>query len=243
LDNWSIEPETAKLIAELEQLSKTRVIRIEEPFNFSRLINRAAALSDAEFYMLLNNDVILRQPGWLSTMLAELLVDERVGIVGAKLLYPNGYVQHAGVGVGLGGVADHFHRGLRSDAPGYAGRAMIAQEVSAVTAACMLVRARAFHEVSGMDEVNLAVAFNDVDFCLKVRQAGYTVVYMPDVIAEHFESYSRGNDDQPLKQARFRDECRSMVERWGEALRHDPYYSRRFDPDGQTFFALHPDFQ
>jgi O-antigen biosynthesis protein len=243
LDNWSTSAEAEVLSRRLQLLPRTRVIRVEEPFNFSRLVNKATRLTDAGYYLLMNNDVIQHQPDWLNVMLAELLADEQVAVVGPKLVYQNGFVQHAGVGVGLGGVADHFHRALPQDAPGYAGRAMVAQEVSAVTAACMLVRAEIFHRVGGMDEEHLAVAFNDVDFCLKVRQEGYKIVFTPDVVAEHRESYTRGNDDQPIKQARFQDECRTMAERWNTTSYVDPHYSCHFDPNGQTFFDLHPDFR
>jgi hypothetical protein len=164
-----------------------------------------------------------------------------VAVVGGKYVYPNGRVQHGGVVLGVGGVASHAHVGLAEDDPGYAGRALFAQEMSAVTAACMLVRTSSYRRVGGLDEVSLQVAFNDVDFCLKVRRAGLRVIWTPAFIAEHQESLSRGVDQEPHQEGRFFDEHQAMGDRWGPVLASDPFYSRFFLlPDGREFFDLAP---
>ena len=238
MDNWSTEKDALSFLRAAEQRDNLSVMKVEEPFNYARLNNLAAAKSNAEYFVFHNNDVIQQQQNWLRFLIDEMLADPAVAAVGPKLVYPNGFVQHAGVILGLGGVADHAHRGLPATAPGYAGRAVVAQEVTAVTAACMLVRAPAFHEVGGFDEEKLAVAFNDVDLCLKLRQKGQKIVFCPDVVAVHHESVSRGRDDSPLKQERLSREVRLMWERWGEQLRSDPFYSPHFGRDGEAFYTL-----
>ena len=148
-----------------------------------------------------------------------------VGIVGARLLYEDGTVQHAGVIIGLGGVAGHAFAGIKGDDPGYFARAVIPQNYSAVTAACMLVRRSVYDEVGGLDEL-FKVAFNDVDFCLRVRQKGYLIVYNPEAKLYHYESKSRGVEDTPEKAARFMGETNNMMERWAEVMEAgDPYYN------------------
>jgi GT2 family glycosyltransferase len=237
VDNWSTDEAALSFLRAAEQRDDLSVVRVEEPFNFARLNNLAAAKSNAEYFVFHNNDVIQRQQNWLRLLMDEMLADPAVAAVGPKLVYPSGFVQHAGVILGLGGVADHAHRGLPATAPGYAGRALVAQEVTAVTAACMLVRAPAFREVGGFEE-KLAVAFNDIDLCLKLRQNGQKIVFCPDVVAVHHESVSRGRDDSPLKRERLSREVRLMWERWGEQLRADPFYSRHFGREGEAFYML-----
>jgi GT2 family glycosyltransferase len=239
IDNWSTSLEAQELSRNLSSTPRCRVLRVEEPFNFSRLNNLAAGQAeDAEFLVLMNNDVFHSDPAWLEKLVGEALADERVAIVGAKLAYPNGTIQHAAILLGMGGIAGHAHSDKALDDPGYCGRLAVAQEVSAVTAACMLIRASVFREMSGFDEDALAVAFNDVDFCLRVRSAGYKVIWTPDVLAEHRESTSRGADDLSGKRLRFINECNVMKGRWGDGLRSDPYYNPLFDIDGQPFFDL-----
>ncbi len=171
-------------------------------------------------------------------MLDECVADEKVGAVGCKLLYPNGRVQHAEVVLGVGGVADYAFRGLRGDAPGYVMRAMVAQRVSAVTAACMLVRRTAFDAVGGFDEAELAVAFNDVDLCLKLGQAGWKIVYTPEAVAEHRESISRGNDFDECRLGRFMRENEVMRQRYVARLAGDSFYSLNFSRDGGVYREL-----
>lgn len=238
LDNWSSSPEAEAFTAAQANMPDTRVIRIAEPFNYSRINNIGARTARHEFLLLLNNDVIVSEPFWLRTMLDECLVNERVAAVGAKLLYPVGTVQHAGVVLGVGGVADHAFRGIPGRAPGYVMRAMAAQQISAVTAACMLVRKSAFEAVGGFDEAELTVAFNDVDLCVKLTQAGWQVIYTPDAVAEHRESMSRGDDFDESKIARFMLENEVMRERYAAVLPYDPFYNRHFSREGGVYREL-----
>lgn len=194
--------------------------------------------SSGEFLLFMNNDVFIKDPKWLRTMVDEALADDRVGIVGIKLMYPNGLVQHGGVVLGVGGIADHAHRGLRSDEPGYMWRAVCAQEISAVTGACMLCRRKAFEAVGGFDEAALAIAFNDVDLCLKVRAAGYRIIWTPATLAEHSESLSRGSDFRPDQRVRFFHEDHVMRQRWGKALDRDPFYNPHFSRLGGLYADL-----
>jgi len=157
-----------------------------------------------------------------------------VGAVGARLLYPNGRVQHAGVILGIGGVAGHVHRDADGADPGYFGRARLTQELSAVTAACMIVRKDVFDRVGGFDARHLAIAFNDIDLCLRIRRAGYRIVWTPYATLHHHESASRGYEDTREKQARFARECRIMLERWGERLRDDPCFNPNLSLDLET---------
>lgn len=239
VDNWSTSEEAMQFSEEMGQLDNVRVLRVEEEFNYSRINNLAARASDAEFFVLMNNDLFVTDKSWLRTILDEALVDEQVGIVGGKFVYPNRRVQHAGVVLGVGGVACHSHSGIGEDEPGYAARALFAQEVSAVTAACLLIRADIYWQVGGLDEQHLAVAFNDVDLCLKVRLAGYKVVWTPEFLAEHHESLSRGSDEiRPEKEARFFHEMQTMIERYGDYLKNDPFYSKHFTLEHRPFFDL-----
>jgi GT2 family glycosyltransferase len=213
VDNGSSDPAT------LDYLRATphRVLRDDGPFNFSRLNNRAAHEARGELLLLLNNDTEPLRDDWLRSMVEHALRPE-VGIVGAKLLYPSGKVQHAGVVLGIGSVAGHSHKHFPGDAGGYYHAADLIRNFSAVTAACMLVRSDVFKDLGGLDEVNLAVAFNDVDFCLRARERGYLVVWTPEALLTHFESESRGFDLNPR-------EIDYMLRRWSETLIRDPYYS------------------
>ena len=238
VDNWSVQVETKLLLDEACQNEKVSVLRVEEPFNYSRLNNLAVAGTDAEFVLFLNNDVYVQQPDWLRRLVAEAQADPKVAAVGAKLLYPNGTVQHAGVVLGVGGVADHAFRGLDRDDPGYFARAICAQNISAVTAACMLCRSAAFREVGGFDEAKLRVAFNDVDLCLKLGRAGWRLVYAADVVADHHESISRGSDFSPANLDRFYDENQTMMDRWGHVIRNDPFYNPNWSQESDMFAKL-----
>lgn len=238
LDNWSTSPEAETFAAEQANLPQTKVLRIAEPFNYSRINNIGARAAAHGFLLLLNNDVFVSDDDWLRVMLDECLADARVGAVGAKLLYPGGAVQHAGVVLGVGGVADHAFRGIPGDAPGYVMHAMAAQEVSAVTGACMLVRREAFETVGGLDERDLTIAFNDIDLCVKMTQAGWKIIFIPDAVAEHRESMSRGDDLDPVKIARFMYENEVMRQRYPAVLPFDPYYSRHFSREGGVYREL-----
>jgi GT2 family glycosyltransferase len=238
LDNWSMSPEAETFCAQQANLPNTRVIRIAEPFNYSRLNNIGAQAAKHEFLLFLNNDVIVKDAHWLRRMVNECLVNEQVAAVGAKLLYPDGTVQHAGVVLGVGGVADHAFRGIMGNAPGYVMRAMAAQQVSAVTAACMLVKTSAFKAVGGFDEAELSIAFNDIDLCVKLGLAGWQIMFTPDVVAEHRESQSRGDDFDDAKVARFMRENEVMRQRYADILPHDPFYSPHFSREGGMYREL-----
>ncbi|AGW15268.1 glycosyltransferase family 2 protein [Megalodesulfovibrio gigas] len=225
VDNNSEEPETLHYLEAMAQHPKVRVLRWQEPFNFSAINNDAARQSAGTVLCLLNNDTEVISPDWLDEMLSRLM-QPGVGVVGAKLYYTDGRIQHAGDAVGPGGCADHFHSGLEGDAPGYCDRAILAQELSAVTAACLLTWKRIFERLGGFDAVNLPVAFNDVDYCLRVRDLGLQVQWTPYAELFHHESYSRGTDNiTPERKAQSMREVEYMRKRWKQVLRHDPFYN------------------
>jgi GT2 family glycosyltransferase len=240
VDNWSTSAEAAAFACEMDALAELRVIRVQHRFNYSELNNIAVTASRGTYLLFLNNDVFVRDRQWLAQMVGEAQADPSVAVVGVKLLYPNDLVQHAGVVLGVGGVADHAHRGLSADDPGYMARAICAQDLSAVTAACMLCRRDAFDQVGGFDAANLQVAFNDVDLCLKIAEAGHRIVWTPEVSAEHRESLSRGSDFKPEHQARFFAENQHMQSRWSHVLSCDRHYSRFFSRRSGLFQDLAP---
>ncbi len=240
VDNWSVTNEAVDFRKRLARRSRVKFITVQEEFNFSRLNNIASRETRADFLFFMNNDVFVSDPSWLATIVAEAGTSPEVAIVGGKFLYPNETIQHAGVVVGPDGVAAHAHRGLPDTDYGYIGRAMLSHEVSAVTAAGMLIRADVFREVGGFDEEHLKIAYNDIDLCLKVRMAGHRVIWCAEFIAAHHESLSRGSDDQPAHEARFFRETQVMLARWGDVpiFRHDPFYSPFFTVQRQPFFDL-----
>ncbi len=197
-------------------------------FNYSKLNNFGAAQAEGSYFVLLNNDIELMGPSWLTEMLATCQRDE-VGIVGAKLYYPDHTIQHAGIAVGIGGnargIADNLFAGMSGERGGYLHKASLQIDYSAVTAACMMTKRRVYEAAGGFTE-RLSVAFNDVDFCLKVRSLGYLVVYHPRVEAYHYESKSRGSEDSQEKVARFQKEIEYMRNHWISILKNgDPYYN------------------
>ncbi len=224
VDNDSREPETAALFARYQGDPRLRVVAAPGPFNFSDLSNRGAEAARGSVLLFLNNDIEVIEPGWLTEIVSQAVRPE-IGAVGAKLLYPDRTVQHGGVVLGIGGVAGHGHLGLPDSDPGYFARMVLVQEVSAVTGACLALRAAVFREVGGFDAQMLKVAFNDVDLCLKIRTAGYRILWTPFAKLVHHESKSRGPEDTPEKRARFQAETAVMQERWGALLGADPYYN------------------
>lgn len=225
VDNQSGEHGILDFYRELTEANKrVRVLEYNKPFNFSAINNYAVANLNTDFCLFLNNDTEVISQEWLTAML-ELAQRKNVGAVGAKLYYFDNTVQHAGVVIGLGGIAGHPHRFSPRSSPGYMGRLSVIQDVSAVTAACMMVRQEVFREIGGFDEA-LAVAFNDVDFCLRLRERGYLVVYTPYAELYHYESKSRGSDDTPERRERFSKEIELMRTRWKHILDSgDPYYN------------------
>jgi GT2 family glycosyltransferase len=238
IDNWSSGPAAEAFCTEQANLPKTSVVSVKQPFNYSVLNNIGARHARHDFILLLNNDVYVKHPGWLRTMLNECLMNDQVAAVGAKLVYPNGSIQHGGVVLGVGGVADHAFKGQSAKSHGYVMRASAVQQISAVTAACMLVRKAAFEAVGGFDEEELTVAFNDVDLCLKLTRAGWQIVFTPDVVAEHLESMSRGDDLNESKIARFMYENEVMKQRYGAVLPYDPFYNQHFSREGGVYREL-----
>jgi glycosyltransferase involved in cell wall biosynthesis len=235
LDNESHESETLEYLAALRKRERVHVERIEGAFNYSHLNNRGVELSRGSFIALLNNDVEVISNSWLSEMVSHALRPE-VGMVGARLWYPNRTIQHGGVILGAGGIAGHAHVGLRHE-HGYFGRANLAQNLSAVTAACAVVRREVYLQLGGFDEVNLTVTFNDVDFCLRLREAGYWIVWTPHADLVHHESVSRGLDDSTSKQLRCLAEIDYMKAKWGHVLQRDPFYNPNLSL-GEDLFTL-----
>ncbi len=223
IDNGSDDAATLSLLEQRRKNGQIAVLRDQQPFNFSALNNNAVrCAAKGEYVLLLNNDVEVINADWLEEMVGAALEDG-VGCVGARLWYPDGRLQHAGV-VLVCGVAGHAHKYLPRGQHGYMGRAVLAQDMIGVTAACLLVRKAIYLEVGGLDE-SLAVAFNDVDFCLKVHSAGYRNHWTPYAELIHHESLTRGYEDTPEKQTRFRGEIEKMQARWAGLLASDPCYS------------------
>jgi O-antigen biosynthesis protein len=216
VDNGSTDRATLDYLA----ATRHRVLRDDGPFNYSRLNNRAVNEARGALVLLLNNDTDPMDPGWLGAMV-EQAVRPEVGAVGAKLLYPSGKLQHGGVALGLMGVAGSIHKGLSGNAGGHLDAMLVIRNVSVVTAACLLMRREVFEEVSGLNETELAVAYNDVDLCLRIRERGYLIVWTPHARLVHFESESRGR-------AVNTKEGDYIVTRWGESVFRDPYYSPNF---------------
>ena len=224
LDNDSRAPETLAYFEQLGSDPRVQIIQWPGAFNYAAMNNDGVAQARGSVIGLLNNDIEVIEPGWLTEMVAHAVRPD-VGAVGAKLSYPDGTIQHAGVVIGIGGVADHVHRGASRTAAGYGNRLRLTQNVSCVSAACLLTRKSVFQEVGGLDAQNLAVAFNDVDFCLRVRERGYLITWTPHAALFHHESASRGSDMTPARYAHFMAEVAYMKARWGTRLGTDPYYN------------------
>ena len=225
MDNGSREAASLKTFASWAEREpqRLRVLRHDVEFNFSGINNYAAKESSGSYLLFLNNDTEVVTPDWIEAMV-EQAQRPAIGAVGAKLLYEDSTVQHAGVIVGLGGVAGHGHKHHSGDEPGYFYILQTVNNFSAVTGACLMLRREVFERVGGFDE-ELAVAFNDVDLCLRILDAGYRNVYLPHVVLYHYESRSRGYEDTPEKQARFLREQQVMLERWKTGTKPDPYYN------------------
>jgi len=236
LDNGSEETETLDYLAGLSAWG-VRVIPCPGPFNFAAINNRGVAETSGEMLCLLNNDVEITDPGWLAAMVGQL-VRPGIGAVGAKLLWDTGMVQHGGVVLGMHGGADHAGPIWAADDPGYCGANQVARRVSAVTAACLLVRRADYLAVGGMDEAAFPVNFNDVDLCLKLRARGLGVVWTPEATLLHHESASRGRDLLPARAARARRELEALRQRWPDALADDPFYSPNLTRRGEAYAGL-----
>ena len=232
VENNSTSDEIFDYYKEIEKLEKVQVITWKEGFNYSAINNFAFKHTKGEFVILLNNDIEVITPNWIEEMLM-YTQREDVGITGAKLYYPDDSIQHAGVIIGLNSVAGHSHGGFEKDDDGYAGRLKVVQNLSAVTAACLMIKRSTFEEINGLDE-EYPVAFNDVDFCLRVREKGYLIIFNPFIEMYHYESKSRGIEDSPEKVKRFNNEVKRFKEKWG-LWKRDPYYNDNLTREKEDF--------
>lgn len=236
IENNSEEAETEAYYQELEKTAscdpkllqggspRLRILRYAGTFNYAAIHNFAVPYARGEYLVLLNNDTEIKSENWLEEMLG-LCQKPETGAVGAKLYYPDGTIQHAGVVIGLCGVASHLFVGAGGDRDGYAGRLVSVQDYSAVTAACMMTKKVLWEQVGGMEEA-LAVAYNDIDYCLKLRQAGYHIVFTPYAELTHYESKTRGLEDTEQKRQRLQREAELFAKRWSEQLAAgDPFYN------------------
>ncbi|WP_460120611.1 glycosyltransferase [Pseudomonas sp. H3_G09] len=238
IDNGSDDPESLKYFEEIKRLPNIKVMRDDGPFNYSALNNKAVKEARGELIGLINNDIEVITPQWLSEMVS-IALQPKVGAVGARLWYPDDRLQHGGVIVGVGGVAGHSHKYLPKGDYGYFCRAGLIQELSAVTAACLIIRKSIFNEVAGLDETNLKIAFNDVDFCLRVQEAGYLNVWTPFAELYHHESATRGLEDTPQKKERFKNEVMYIKSRWPN-IECDYAYSPNLTLDHEDFGLAWP---
>jgi GT2 family glycosyltransferase len=236
VDNDSTDRATLDFLAKINK-GTTRVIRVPGLFNFARLNNIAAREGQSEYLCLLNNDIKALDADWLEELLTRI-AEPDVGAVGALLLWPSGVVQHGGVVLGPNFAATHAFNDRTADEPGYTDLLRVAHECSAVTAACMLTRRSDYLDAGGMDEVRLTVLFNDVDYCLRLREAGKRIVFTPHAKLIHLESASRGHDNQSDRAARFGRELQVLRSRWGQVLIDDPYYNPTLSLDAVPFSAL-----
>jgi len=234
LDNQTRCEKTLNYLDEVVRDSRVCVHRYNRPFNYSAINNFGATLAQGNLLGLLNNDVEVINPDWLDEMVSHAC-RERIGCVGAKLYYPNETVQHGGVVLGIGGIAGHSHKYFSRNEYGYFSRLMLVQNLSAVTGACLLVKKSIYMMAGGLEEKNLPVAFNDVDFCLRVRELGYRNLWTPYAELYHHESLSRGTDNTPKKQARAQLEAEYMRNRWGILLDNDPAYNSNLTLSHEDF--------
>jgi GT2 family glycosyltransferase len=225
VENNSTDPRTFQYYEQAARRdSRIRIVRWEGPFNYSAINNFAVARSQGEMILLLNNDVEAINRDWVERLLEHALRPE-VGAVGAKFYYPDDTVQHGGVILGLQGLAGHAHLQVPRSSTGYFGRLVAIQNLSAVTAACLMMRRHVFDEIGGFDE-RLTVQFNDVDLCVKIITCGYRILWTPFAELYHRESHTRGKDDTPEKAARSSSEVQLFFDKWRRLVQKgDPYYN------------------
>ncbi len=239
VDNGSDDPVSLEYFVDLEKHDRIKVLRDDSPFNYSAINNNAVKHAQGEIIALVNNDIEVISEHWLDEMVSTA-IQPGVGAVGAMLYYPDDTIQHAGVIMGLGGLAAHAHSNLPRNSFGYVGRAALKQTLSAVTAACLVVSRENFDSVGGLDEDNLTVAYNDVDFCLKLDRAGLRNIWTPHAELYHHESATRGYEVSPEKQARFEKEKQYMLKHWAEIIAKDPAYSPNLTLDFSNFAYAFP---
>ena len=234
IDNQSDDAKTLRFLEDISRNAKVRVIKYDDVFNYSAINNFGVRHANGEIIGLLNSDTEVIDEDWLSEMVSQAIRPD-IGCVGAKLLYQDNTVQHAGVILGLGGSAGHCFVGLREDDPGYYHRAQVTQNYSAVTAACLLLRKSVFEEANGLDEENFKIAFNDVDLCLKVGELGLRNLWTPYAKLYHLESKTRGYEDTTGKKKRFESEVAALKLRWASKLESDPAYNPNLGTDKYSF--------
>ncbi len=234
IDNDSQEPQTIAYLAQLAARGVT-VHSYHGDFNYAAMHNQVLAELKAEYLCLVNNDIFIEDPAWLTSAMA-IAMRPDVGVVGAKLLYVDRTIQHAGILIGGNGETSHLLKGIAEDDPGYGFRAVVPSEVMAVTGAAMLTRACIFSQLGGFDADNFAISFNDIDYCLRVRKSGYRVIFDPGMTLFHFESKTRGHDSlSEANAARHRRELAAMRAKWGDTFKEDPYFNPLLDPFDATF--------
>lgn len=238
IDNQSEDKRTLKFYQSLSKEDKIRILRYDKPFNYSAMNNWAISLAQGDAVLFLNDDTEVITPEWLEVMLG-CLEQPKVGAVGVKLLYPDGTIQHAGVVMGPGGCAEHVFKGLDGNASGYLDRAILQQDYLVVTAACMMTWKEVFFNLGGFDEVNLPINFNDVDYCLKLREAGYRVIFTPYVELYHHESLTKKRNHLEVIQQQSKREANFIRAKWEKYIKKDPFYNPNLNynkPD----FKLNP---
>ena len=235
IDNGSKEQKTVDIFAKWQQKEPDRfkIYPFDVPFNYSKINNYGVGKAQGDYLLFLNNDTEVLTSDWIDAMV-EQAQRNSIGAVGAQLLYPDNTIQHAGVVMGIGGVANHSHKHFSINSPGYFGQIMTVNNYSAVTAACLMCRREVFETVGGFEE-KLKVAFNDVDFCLKIVQKGYRNIYLPQVMLYHYESKSRGYEDTPEKLIRFHQEVEYMENKWKEFIKYDPCYNPNLSKKLENF--------
>ncbi|WP_250125049.1 glycosyltransferase family 2 protein [Chroococcidiopsis sp. CCMEE 29] len=235
IDNGSTEEYTAQVINKwnTKEPNRFKCYQFDVPFNFSKINNYAVSQTKGEYLLFLNNDIEVISSDWIDAMV-EQAQRSSIGAVGALLLYPDDTIQHAGIVLGIGGVASHSHKHLPSKLAGYAGQVISINNYSAITAACLMCRREVYDRVQGFEE-ELAVAYNDVDFCLKLVQQGYRNIYLPHVVLYHHESKSRGSEDTPEKQARLAKEAEYMQKKWNKILKNDSCYNPHLTKKGDDY--------
>jgi GT2 family glycosyltransferase len=234
VDNGSVEPDTHAWFTMISTDPRVSVLRYDHPYNYSAINNFAAARSRGEYLCLLNNDTEIVEAAWLDELM-RYAIRPGVGAVGAKLLYDDGSIQHAGIVMGLGNAAGHAHRSLPDGQSGYFAQAHCAHHASAVTAACLVVERAKFDAVGGLDEIDFQIAYNDVDFCLKLGRRGWHNVYAPQAVVVHYESKSRGQDMAPQHIERYKRELAVLQERWDTDSVVDPMHHPRLDRASETY--------
>ena len=234
VDNDSSDPESLELFRWLQHEGLVRLSRCSGPFNYSSINNTAVRIAEGDILCLLNNDTEVITSDWLEEMVA-LALRPGVGVVGAKLLYGDRSVQHGGAILGIGGVAGHGHKHAPAGSHGYFSRLAVTHEVGAVTGACLVTHRALWEELGGLDEQWLPVAFNDIDYCVRVRDAGHRILFTPHAVLFHHESKTRGSDDTSHKLERLATEADVVKARWGDDLLHDPSFSPNLSLDSETF--------